>query len=282
MKQSTEPGTCKAATQRQIGKRRGRLFLRAQMRTKRLWSLWLQRLMNLRFPTLGAGLTVRQKKEVRALLKPGDILLKDNCSYPLSQLGARVLGSSWIHSAVCVGEGKLIDCGSKPYVAQILLDDFLDASDLAVYRPRFETDADRESALNFLYGQIGRPFNKTFKLSNKNSFYCTQLVYRMLEQMPHPIEFHVSRLGKRPVILASDIETCPQLECVYLFRVAPWRACITHMPSLLALCVGSAVSSRLSPQFSVLGALLTLASFLTIGQCLQNSKRKRRKYSHAN
>lgn len=266
MKRPTEPIIRKALSEQSHKVGMPRFSRRAQRRVGRLWSIWVQRLMNIRFPILGARLTSRQKGEIETLLQPGDILLKDNCGYPFSQLGARLLGSRWIHSAVFIGDGKVIDCGSVPYVAEAPLEYFLDASDVAIYRPRFKTAGDCESALRYLRDQIDKPFNKTFNLANKNSFYCTQLIYRMLKQMPNPIDLPVSSVGGRKAILARDIEDCTELQRVYLFRAAPWRIFIAHTPSFVALSLGASLAKKIRPEYGFFGGILGLMSILTITQ----------------
>ncbi|HNB23085.1 MAG TPA: YiiX/YebB-like N1pC/P60 family cysteine hydrolase [Candidatus Melainabacteria bacterium] len=258
-----------------------RLRVPALRRARRLWTPCLQRLMNCKFPTTGASITESQKALVKSLLRPGDILLKDDCSYPLSQLGARMLGSNWIHSAVYVGDNKIIDCGSRPYVSENDLDNFLQSSSLAVYRPRFETGEDLQSLISFLQSSIGRPFNRTFRLSNRNSFYCTQLIYRALQQMPHPIDLHISYVSGRPAILAGDIENSRELSLVYLSRMGMLRSVVSHVPSFAALLTGAAVFGKIRPQFTVVGALVSLLSLLLASEYMHSEKLKKELYRHA-
>lgn len=250
-------------------------------RARRLWAPCLQRLMNCKFPTVAGRLSSRQKKLVRSLLQPGDVLLKDDCSYPISQLGARLLCTSWIHSAVYIGNDEIIDCGSRPYVSEQALDGFLKASSLAVYRPHFESAEDLESMLSFLHGSIGRPFNRAFRLNSKNSFYCTQLIYRALQQMPHPIDLHVSCVSGRPAILAGDIEKNSQLSLVYLSKMGALRSLFSHLPSIGALLAGATLFGRIRPQFSGVGALITLTSVLVATEYLHTEKLKKELCRHA-
>lgn len=250
-------------------------------RVRRLWTPCLQRLMNCKFPTVAASLSAPRKKTVKSLLRPGDVLLKDDCSYPLSQLGARLLGSHWIHSAVYVGDDKIIDCGSKPYVSEEMLDEFLQASSLAVYRPHFETAEDLESVLSFLRNSIGRPFNRAFRLTSKNSFYCTQLIYRALQQMPHPIDLHVSYVSGRPAILTGDIEKNRELSLVYLSKMGMMRSVVSHIPSIAAILAGATIFGRIRPQLTGVGALITLTSVLVATEYFHSEKLKKEFCRHA-
>lgn len=262
--------------------RRRRPLLPSLRRVNRLGSAYVQRLMNLKFPTVWSHLSSSQTEMILSMLRPGDVLLKDDCDYPLSQLGARLLGSEWIHAAVYVGNNQIIDCGSKPYVAENNINDFLRASSFAIYRPQFATPEDLESLLVFLRASLGRPFNRTFRFSNKNSFYCTQLIYRALQQMPHPIDLHISDVGGRPAILAGDIELNTELERVYRNRIGLARSIFCHIPSAAACVIGALALRRIRPSFGGAGAAIALVSALAATQYFYYEQLKAKSCTHAN
>ncbi len=244
-------------------------------RIKRLWSSWLMRLLDMKFPTFGAQLSDKKKADVSALLRPGDILLVENSSYPLSQIGARVIRSTWSHSGFYVGEGKVIDCGSRPYVAEVGLDEFLKVSDIAVYRPKYDTEADRISALAFAASCLDRPFNRLFNLSSERSFYCTQLISRALEQMPNPIILAADIIMRKPVILTSAIENSAELELIWISRNGLLKRTIVQLPSILAITFGGLLGTLIGPAYWLPGAALGLITILTAENLTNNDKWKR-------
>src|ERR1035437_3307341 len=103
-----------------------------------LWKILL-RLMDVRMAVRDEDiLSEEQREEVKSLLKKGDILLESNNAYLSPQIVANLLfGTNWIHSAIYVGDGKVIDSGREPSVAINDLDQFLLTTDLAVYRSKY-------------------------------------------------------------------------------------------------------------------------------------------------
>lgn len=239
---------------------------------------WGLRLLDLKFPTVFAHLSAARKSEVRAIARAGDIFLVDNSSYPLSQLVARAVGSRWSHSAFYAGEGTIVDCGSKPYVTNVDLEKFLNTSDIAIYRPKYATKADFDSALAFALSCINRPFNRTFDLESDESFYCTQLIYRALGQMPNPIPLLPGKVFGKPAILSSAIETSPQLELILLARNGYLKGCLAHLPSILAIAVGAFCGRLIFPVFSLPGGLLCFFAVLAAENLTNNDKWKRRSH----
>ena len=63
-------------------------------------------------------LDAQDKITIKSLLKQGDILLETNNVYPLSQVITKenpTEGSNWIHSAIYVGDDKVVDAGKKKH-----------------------------------------------------------------------------------------------------------------------------------------------------------------------
>lgn len=248
---------------------------------KRVWIARLQRIMNSKFPTIGAELTDAENLEIKRLLHEGDVLLKDDCNYPLAQLGARVIGEHWIHSAVYLGGNQVIDIGSKPYVSISELDDFLRTSDVAILRPQFKSEEDRNSAIAFLKSALNRPFNRSFNFESTESFYCTQLIQRALAQMPHPIKIENNDIGGKTVILSSSIESCPEIHQIYLSRKGLLRSTLAHMPSLTSLIAGAAIGGKLGLKYTFPGAFIALTLTVLLTEHLNDFKRRRELGDHA-
>lgn len=251
-----------------------RYCLRLKRRLRRTSALLLERTMNLSFPTFNACIDKEEKEGLKIRLKEGDVLLKDDCRYPLSQLSARVLRSGWIHSGIYRGDGKGIDIGSKPHVSEVSVDDFLNASKIAVLRPWYQEKEDVESVIAFLTAKLGKPFNSKFDLSKKHAFYCTQLIYESLRQMPHPIDLHVSKVFGQPAILCADIEKSNQIELVKVVGISARKRALVHLPSVSLMLIGGSLASKLNPAWSVCGAFSGLVASLIWKNKSPKSRRK--------
>lgn len=235
---------------------------RFRYRTKRLRILGFQRLLNLRFPVINASLSEETCDRLKSQLKPGDLLLKDDCRFPLSQISARIVQCYWIHSGIYVGNNQVIDIGSRSYVAAVSLDDFLKASKIAIYRPGYASLADVQSAISFVKEQLGKPFNSKFDLGRSNSFYCTQLLYEALKQLPHPIQINVSKFFGKPVVLHSDIEKSAEIQLVDFASIGSWQRLCAHVPAYCALFAGASLAWRINRNFVMSGSLSALTALV--------------------
>lgn len=263
---------------------RRKLPSRLERRLRRGYVLVAARKMNLRFPTLNAYLSEESREALKAQLAAGDILLKDDCKFPLAQLSASVFKSYWIHSGVYAGSNEVIDIGSKPYVSVVDLDEFLKASKIAILRPRYKDSADIQSALSFLRGKLGKPFNSKFDLTKTNSFYCTQLIYETLKQLPNAIELHVSQVFGKPAILYSDLENSKDIEIVSIAKISKIQRLFAHAPSYSALLAGGSLAWKLNPSLTFPGSITGLATLLLFNNNNNKPKQKRKKSvsAHAN
>ncbi|GEM_PF-1294069 len=220
----------------------------------------LLRIFDCKFPTVCSRLSEQKINEIKLALRPGDILLEHNDSYPLWQIAAAIAGSSWAHAAFYVGDNTVIDSGTEPCVARIDLDRFLRTTDVAVYRPHYRTDSDVQAALSCAASCLGRPFNRTFDPESKGSFYCSQLTSSVLMQMPNPIRLPPSRaLFWKPMIMPSSIERCSEMELVWRSRNSCLARLRSHLPTLAPATAGAIVGSHFG-----LAQAATLAGFFML------------------
>jgi hypothetical protein len=211
------------------------------------WKLLL-RLWDFRMPVPRRSI-LRQDEQatIKSLLKPGDIFLEANNAYPLSQVITKILdGSNWIHSAIYVGDNKVIDAGRKPCVARTKLDRFLQTTDLAIYRPQYHSPEDILAVLSFAKSSIGVPFNLNFDDTDTHTFYCTQLVSRALLSMPHPIQLRTKTIFWKTAVPTSSVATASEIDCIWSSQPNFWRNIAVHWPIVLSAMLGAYCGGRLS------------------------------------
>lgn len=209
------------------------------------WSTKLLQILDAKVPVWIKQLSEQQKSEVKHLLRRGDILLKDDNSHPMGQLMNRLAGSRWSHTVFYDGAGFVIDVGTKPYVAKISLDEFLQCNDLGVFRPLYKEQQDLDSAAAFVEKALGRPLNRTFDINKQDAFYCAQLVYCALRQMPHPIEIPTVQIG-RAYVTSGCIEKCKSIEQVWLLRTNFLQRIIGHAPTWLPPVIAAGIGFQAS------------------------------------
>lgn len=227
------------------------------------WRLSLK-VLDTRFALPGQQLLSGKKRaQIKQILRPGDLLLETNNQYPGWQFASRLMvGGDWVHSAMYVGNGFVVDIGTKPVVAMIELDEFLKTTDVAIYRPHYKTPEDVKAATAFVADCLGMPFNTTFDHRDRKSFYCTQLIARALLAMPNPITLALGRLMWKPMVPASAIESSPDMDCLFSTRPHLLKAVIAHWDLWLGGASGVYLAhlSHLHHQHSASAEVL-LASF---------------------
>jgi uncharacterized protein YycO len=188
-----------------------------------------------------------QKAKIKSLLKPGDILLESHNAYPVSQIITKILdGSNWIHSAIYVGDNKVIDAGRKPCVTRSKLDGFLQTTDVAIYRPKYHNPEDILAVLSFAKDSIGVPFNLNFDDADAHTFYCTQLISRALLSMPHPIHLRHKTIFWKTAVPISSVETASDIDCIWSSQPNFWLNIAVHWPIVLSAMLGAYCGNRIS------------------------------------
>lgn len=153
-------------------------------------------IMDMPRPTRNKMLSGEQIEEIRQTLQPGDVLLETNDEYPGWQLNAKLfLKSDWVHAALYVGNGQIIDATTERNgVAPIDLDRFAKCHHLAVIRPHYKTEQDRDAAVQYAHASIGVPYDYDWSLDNDTQ-YCTEFVANALKAGPNPIEVPTMRVA---------------------------------------------------------------------------------------
>jgi hypothetical protein len=205
-----------------------------------LWGI-VGRLLSTRLPTLPLrNLNAAQCQAVKDLARPGDILLDSNYSFLLPQIGNKLFfGSTWIHAAIYIGDGMLIDSGRRAHVAHLPLDKFLQTTGLAIYRPVYQSPADVAAMIQYAKECLGLPFNVSFDQNDPDALYCGQLVARALESMPHPITIEPRQVFGRKLLPPAAIAACPDIKCIWTSQPRFLTNIGAHWPLLAASMLGS-------------------------------------------
>ncbi len=254
---------CRSRHESSLRKRR-KFYLRLQrflvIAEKRAWKILIS-ILDWRCPCCDGNLSEHQVEAIKLLLKPGDLLLETNNAYPFWQIAVRVaLGTNWSHSAFYPGGAIVIDAGTRPYVAEVPLDDFLGTSHIAVLRPRYQTREDLESATTDVVSCLGKPFNITFDHNNRKTVYCAQLVSNALERMPHPIRISRRQMLWKKIVSPEDLEKNPEVDCLWSSHPMFWLNLCHHWPLGMALSLGMMAGWNWGYAGAVCGG--TLAVFL--------------------
>lgn len=240
----------------------------------RAWNT-LNKFYDWRFPTLNARLSEDKKEAIKELLQPGDVLLLNDDCRPLGQLTSGLAGSLWTHSGFYVGDGGVVDVGTRPVVARWGIDEFLKASDVAVYRPQYVTDNDRKSAVQFINDHLGKPFNRNFNPNSEDTYYCAQLIASALKSIPHAINVPNTNVLGRIFITPQNLADSEHLKLVYISKRSAGGYLMAHGPTIAPTMLGAVWGARLGVPGAVLGAGAGLAVAYLLGNTLKGKSERK-------
>lgn len=184
---------------------------------KRRCQRMVRKALHFKFPVSPATmLSHAQRVEIERTLLPGDILLESDNAHLIPQIFTKLFfGSSWTHSALYVGNGEVIDAGRQARVARISLDEFLNTTGVAVFRPRYRTYEDAMTVCSYASERVGAPFDTAFDAFDSRTLYCGQLIAEALQAMPHPIAMTERSLFSKSYVPPAAIANCPEIDCIW-------------------------------------------------------------------
>lgn len=143
--------------------------------------LWTAQFANAyRFVT--SGKTYMSSADIQAArrsLKVGDVIAARNEAAATTNF-IEWLGSRWTHVGIYVGEGRVLEALDNAGVVATSLTKFMRRyTRVALYRPVGDWNVDK--GLEWGRAQVGKGYNFAFVFNDK-SFYCSQLLYRVLRE----------------------------------------------------------------------------------------------------
>lgn len=241
--------------------------------------------LDVRVPTTSKGVSPQLREEILSNIEPGDIVLETNNAYPNWQRMERLaFRSSFTHAAIFEGfkDGKPMlleattgDPSGAGVIRTNMEEYFHGPIKLAVIRPNYETPEDRDAALDHCRQQLGKPYDTGFRYDSDQSYYCSELVAKALENMPHPIAVGHSkavRVGRDSVAPDAFLK----LPGAITFGDKPqfWANMASHWPvaagTALGGLAGIALASHFGPLSATAGGVVGTAAGLLGSICVGN------------
>ncbi|MBI2263648.1 MAG: hypothetical protein HYU64_00520 [Armatimonadetes bacterium] len=164
------------------------------------------------FRTTSPFLPEAMVAQVYEIARPGDILVQRRDGAPQLEFAGKLLWNcNWIHAALYVGNGLIIE-STRGGVELRPLDNFLrGVNHAALARPQYKSDEDREAVIGYTMSQVGKPFDSGLDITEDGRQYCTELLYRALQKMKTPPQIPLRKMlgvGKE-IVTADDLISIP-------------------------------------------------------------------------
>jgi hypothetical protein len=150
------------------------------------------------------------------IMKPGDLVLVSNENQLDLQIPQLLTGHSadWVHAALYVGEGELVDAAIGRGVTTRQAAEMLgDSHHARVLRPHYE-EGQAEKTVDYARSQIGKGFDFLFNLSDDSGFGCLELSWRSLKEGAPQIEMEPHRLLGKEYLTPSVFNGSPKFDLI--------------------------------------------------------------------
>ncbi len=168
-----------------------------------------------------------QINELKSKLQPGDIILcgnNDSFVHAILYFGNDVI----VHSLANKGkDGKKFVGVIKETLSEYLFR--AERDKFVVLRYKNMNPDDLQKVADYANKQIGKSYDTLFLVNSDTRFYCTELVYQALRQLPNPPQMftHKVKLGWQ-LIMNEDFMDSPDFETVWTFNKSRTQIATRH------------------------------------------------------
>ena len=157
---------------------------------------------------------------MKSLLQPGDIIATNNDVFILQPIQQMLgLGGDWVHAAIYIGDGKVVEEHSEPKQPSTAhvntLETCLERQRHAmILRPPYKAANDAPNAVAAALSHVGRNTTISSILpSDPHTEYCTGLAYRSVQEgAPDvPLAAPTERLD-RPMVTVKNLLDTPGMQ----------------------------------------------------------------------
>lgn len=197
--------------------------------------------MGRRIPTTEPDLKESGKaEELKALIKPGDVILTADLAYPgWARMEFWTVRSNYTHAAYVGDNGNIFEAVGNG-VQEVTPESFFEGRlKVAVIRPEGPDAQDVKAATDEIRKHLGKAYDGTFNTGDDSEFYCSELVSKGLKSMPNPIEVPLSSILGKPAVSVDAFLDIPNKTMVYDDKSNYWTNKLGYWP-LAASAVGGA------------------------------------------
>jgi hypothetical protein len=225
--------------------------------------------MSRRIPTTVPEIPPEKAARLKQALQPGDIILTCDCAYPgWARMEFWTVRSNYTHAAFYAGDGRVYEAVGEGVKEARLDDYFKGRMKVAIVRPPYATPRDVQAAAAFCQSQVGKPYDSIFCTGDDTEFYCSELVYKALKSLPHPIEAPSRTLLGKAVVAPDAFLDIPGAIRVHDDGSHYWKNKLGHWPLAASALAGAAAGGYLG---GAVGALVGFGAGL-VGSILVGNK----------
>ena len=187
--------------------------------------------MGRRIPHTMAENSPEKCAELKSKLKAGDVVMTCDVTYPgWARMEYWTVRSNYTHAAYYAGDGKILEAVGGGVLETPIDEYFEGRQKIAIVRPDYKTPEDVKSATDFCRAQLGKKYDSVFNTGDDQEFYCSELVFKALKQMPNPIEAPSKDLLGKQAVAPDAFLRIPGIQVVHDDKSSFWGNKAGHWP----------------------------------------------------
>lgn len=148
-------------------------------------------------------ISAKDYRDIKANLKRGDVLLS-RVRGEFSNLG---IPGFFTHAAIAYDDTTVIESTTRGVVKTDLIDFVMKKDYIAVLRPVFMSERERDLSAFMAQEQLGKPYDFEFATSDIKAFYCSELVWFCYQKISGSKLFSPKKILGRETVLPQDFIT---------------------------------------------------------------------------
>lgn len=226
--------------------------------------------MGRRIPSTLPEISTERMAELKEKIKPGDVLMSADLSYPgWGRMEYWAIGSHYTHAALMGNDGNVYEAVGEG-VIKTSVEEFLEGrKKIAIARPGLNQEQ-AQKATEYAQSHLGKSYDGLFNYEDENEFYCSELVAKACQAADPKFEAPMGSIfGKRAV--SPDIwRKTPGIEVVHDDGSNYWTNKLHYWPlGASAALSASAGYAAAGVTGAVLGAGVGLVGSILIGNKIQ-------------
>lgn len=229
------------------------------------------KMMDVRIPAAFPEISNETRSQLSAQVKPGDVLLTTEMSYPgwqpMEYYGSK---SHYTHSAIMGADGKIYESvGGGTHAIE--LNEFLKGSiKVSVVRSGLN-EAEVGKATDYLKANLGKPYDSHFDTASDAKFYCSEYVGKSLLHARPDLQIPRERFAHKEVIAVDSFMHTPGMQVVHDGESNYWGNKLAYWPIHLSGAAGAAAGYALGHGLgaAVGGGALGAVAAIMIGNRIQ-------------
>ncbi|MBS2035721.1 hypothetical protein JST97_12090 [bacterium] len=229
------------------------------------------KMLDLRIPAAFPEISEQTRTQLSEKVKPGDVLLTTEMSYPgwqpMEYYGSK---SHYTHSAIMGSDGKIYESvGGGTHALE--LSDFLKGSiKVSVVRPGLD-QAEVSRATDYLKANLGKPYDSHFDTDSDAKFYCSEYVGKSLLHARPDLPIPRVHFAQKEVIAVDSFMKTPGMQIVHDGESNYWSNKLAYWPIHASAGAGAAAGYALGHGLGAAlgGGALGAAAAILVGNRIQ-------------